>query len=1706
MQPFNIIDGLNEIFDDTCTNQVVSCLIRNPVIWKFLAEERNFLYIREALGEDPDRWTIKGVVESAAGISPSSRQTDLSRNSTDPAVFMADIASINELSALELKVKDYIAENSIGLWIKNLPYQTSSKSDHWYWAMILSLIFQEFDYPLDALEAFISDKQGTAIKLLAYAVHSDPSISDQLLNNLSGLCATNGIRWLVDLINFLDFLGDVKLSKELAEIYLSTDRPEKSLIQKSGVPIDDLLKKIAENRNLTFIAQKAENKKLLANFQNEGKELLTELLNRSGLSNYDPTIFEGYQGLPNDDINHDSLNAKLLEKIEEASSIREVDPNSAQSIAKNIYKITLDEISKNDANQGFGYSLRHKIIDLLNTCNLIVECANLTEVLLSSYPNDVRLLRIAAALFHRHGDHQKAIRYFQILNVLDSLSREEKIQYANSSAYLGKFINAYKVRSTVNTLDFEDIRILLVYAFYAGLQEEMGKILDQYSNKLHEWPLYLLFSKGIDKNENLVAQDWNNIWSTLTNNWDKVLFIDFLEKTNYRTLVPELLDESIKNSSEFSGLFIKQIKNYQRSGDTSALSDKLNSVQLNRPINQKDFEEGINLFIQNGFIGKASQWFKRFEKEWQLSPVKKLIHAEILLFEQDFGRAEQLLDEEIHNVAINEKLLLIYSLALLNSNPDRFPIGICPEKIFRIKEIKEKFEQELDYTDTKLRILRIYLNDQDRIGLFEKELANNNNNNEDDVWRIKAAIANEYFNQGRFDLAIQYFKEVERIHPFDLTLLRNLLECYLRLKLAEEAEVILHRLLAIEGLNWKDLLNLSFDHFLSKEWISFLNSQMARYPDSKEIHLLFSLSSLRYENFADAVESIKHFLTNPELSTEEYLIAAQILAASGDRIFAERILEVLLSGNKKFTSSHYLTFCLIYQSLGEYSKALVMLNHIQHFNRLISAIKLDLLIKNGNTAEAASFLKDLKPDPDFAFYISRDLPLIDAAFWLNSFDDPSFFEKTAANVWLVNQDLSSALNILEEGFRHNGSDEQMAYLLLETAKLSNRSEILDNVLSNFEGKEILSDELTCSLAESALMLGQEVLAAQYLSAIVGSNENKARIKGLQSRLLRRNGNVGEAKYIYRSLVNVSNLKEDSPDLLWWASLTLEMEDYSYALEITHKAIAYYGMAAGLVNTYLKAIAGLQRQNVLYEKLNRSSQIQDLSGEQLTLFREVEGEFSNQNSAKFDLQVFHVCKAYIDQEFYNFDKFLNQEFESIDQRDILHISTLLYGHEKTFLEFSTKITNRENLIFYSAILSDDHFEKSLELIKDYANFLSNDPIVLALLAKIHYKIANYSEAYAAITLALNIIPEEYGWEMLAGEISQKRSDPITAIEHFERARALSKNTVHFEQLHDLHLLTESEQAIPILEDQFADEPRNSDLALKIASLCANFNKLAKAAHYYEIGLQLNPKDHQPYLGLSKLSAQIGNLEKAMEYADKGLYLSERDFDLLQLKSELIKKTRSPQEAMEFLENQVLLNDEINSDLQALLADLIYELNGLDECLEFIASRNHFQSQSVKFSTTNVKYLLIAGDTNHAKEILEKTLGENPDNAEVNALMGEYFGIQGDLDQAIGHYLRAINLDSKNEKYFIDLFEIYNLQRDSESAVEALKSGIMSIPYSVDLPVRLAKHFFQYGLDEKANEMIERVLRLRPHEAEALALNDLILHRRLTIKNEIEIPTE
>ncbi len=1011
------------------------------------------------------------------------------------------------------------------------------------------------------------------------------------------------------------------------------------------------------------------------------------------------------------------------------------------------------------------------------------------------------------------------------------------------------------------------------------------------------------------------------------------------------------------------------------------------------------------------------------------------------------------------------------------------------EKFANHREIFRHYER---FKNEELRIFGIFLNETERIDKLFCELEKIEDPDSNKKWKFEAALANEYYDSGRYDLAINHFTNVERVKPLNQDLLKKLLACHLHLKLIPEAEKYLQKLLSIDGLVPRDLVELDSFIYPIREWSTLITSQENRFPARWEIKLLEALDSLRNGQIEHAIESNRQFFSIAAGDSEKSLLAAQIFAKAGASIEAERALDVMFSNTTNLKSNHYLVGSVIHSQLGNLERAIVLLNHLQPLGKKLTAYKLKLLLANNQNDAAWIILQEFDPTRTEPTEEFGDLELLKNIELSAIFTDPTSFEKIAADVCFSKQDLKMAALFLKNGLTSAFEIEQLSLLANEISRLDDQSQTQRELLDRFKTEEIKSVHLLVSLGESALEFDEEILAADYLSTCIKIDPDNSRVQGLQVRLLKRNGNIEDAKSLYKNLqlrlnsdaetINQQFNTKILSNRFWIALLASEMDDFPLAIEIIEQEFKRFGFLPGLVNLFVSTSIDFLRQNLIHEKVGCKGNdilLMDNIRERLS---EVEA-WDNQDRKSPDLEMkLAICKAYLDGNVSGLGQVLNSDPMMVDQKDRLFSSYLLNGIDKTLIDFNPEMQTDEELFFLASILVDSIPERSLELIRSFASLNSANPYHLALLAKIFQATGNYEDAYAAVSLALELLPGESGLEKIAGEISQKRGDLFAAVEHLKRAGnggSIIDNSIEYA---DLTLRSEPEKSLAVYNSILSTEPDDFELTLKSANLALRLKRYGKSSSLFESARKLDPIDPRPLIGLASLSENLGDLHKALEYLDLGLGICPSCIDLIINKSKLLERLSGPQSAKNYLEDQAQKFEELRPEVLYQMVTMIYKFDGLEKSLAYLESLPDKEAETTPLLLIKSKYLLLSGDYKRAKEIAESVFSSNPNESKVNALLGEICRFQGDLDQAVGYYLRAITFEPSDDQLFLSLFDIYNDRRDFRSAKETLEKGMFANPFSVLLANRLARFFIQHGLLQQASETINQSIKLNPGNEE------------------------
>lgn len=1720
MGQFNIIDRLIGIFGETCAKQVVLNLIRNTQIWEFLLFENNLTRIEDILGSDPSNWTITKIVEAAAGIysRPDSQRINTADDlNSDLSDLINPNTELGSLSETALRILDYLKVKSLVDLVIDVSKDLSDDQVLKSWVTVFSVIFNKSEDKQAFIASFSVNNADSSIKLFINLLYSDPGVSEYFKLNLEKLVNTDNLAWFVSILQGLLGLENGALARDFSNLYFAKFPFEIELIRNPPKELSDLLDQIEINHNLLSIAKIIGDNSNIEKIEVFSTDLINRLGEKLGFSiAIQNSLLDASTYLEGEGISDKTGYEILLNQICQAEEVYKTDVDSGKVLVKNIYskffkKELIPEIAKL-----LGSKLVIKYLELLLKCGLIVESQNIFKTILCHDPLNIDFLRISAAINHNNGNHQEAVENYQLLNFLSSLTREEKINLANSLEYCQDWEYAFKVRKGINSLNINDIKDLVFCAHQSWKLDEIKEIIDADQFGLRNSSLLDFIRNFLFQEQNSHSQPvFNEVWQGLNDKNEKLWFIEILVNQNELERALEFLIPSVNKEESFSLITSKLIGLYRDRHENEKISRILKRVGADRHISQSEFENFIDLLIEFRDYEKAEKLLNDFEKFWQLSPKKILQHAKIALINGDHTRAREIFSIGLQLQNLDDESLTFYALSLINSDPISFPFGFDRSNLTALKEIKDCFYRNSESKNLIHRIIAIDLQEIDKFEQYEKLLLQFGNHHNDEIWRIKAALGLEHFRTNQYDLAIRYFKEIERVIPFNFFLLIYLLKSYIRLKLWEEAETILIRILSIDGLDAIKLLHLSNQIRNNEEWLVFTEKQYQKYSDSLEIQLLYATALVNRDQHRKASEIAKIMLSNPVLENEFRLISAQIILLAGDVEYAKQVLDNFFSNSKIISANDFLTAAILYEYLGKVDQALIMLNHITHLEPTLTVYKANLLARVGRQEESLKILDNISLDNEMSCACKYDLPLIISTQWDSIIEDSSYISKTAADIYLSNSKVGSALSIIDCGLVNNPFHEGLSYLKLEILKLNEDLIEIDKILAKFESQEIQSPKLLCSLGESSLLVGEEINAAKFLSNCLKNNSTDHRVKALQARMLYRNGNGTEAKLIFSEILqNQLQLLRKNGDVInsltknftWLAHCAFELKDYPAALDICRNEIEEKGYFNCFVELFLKSLLSVLRENIIPELLEVKSHTSSVKDEDIQLLEKIENNIFKKSRLDQFSELINTCKAYLVKDPSDLEKILSIETGSITLQDKIYSNYLLFGSEKTEILFDKVIQTHEDKILIATLLLEENPGKSLEIIEGISNLSSENPLQLALLARIQTQLGNFADAYSAITLALNIWPEEYAWETFAGEISKELGDMALAASHFEKAKTLSGNSTwagNFEQLQEL---SEGESAIPVLESRLPAEQNNFNLLMRLGLLCQKFMKLGKAVNYFEAARKLEPRNTDPLLELSKISQDLGNLQKAEEFINLAIGIENKQADLIIHKAILITKTRSSREGLDYLEGKIKTNEDGRTEMQAALADLIFENYGLDECMMYLETLPDENVKSPILANIKIKYYLMAGDIQNANALGEKSLADFPDDPDINALNGEISRFKGDLDRAIDFYIRAIKIYPFKENFYLGLFDIYHERRDTDAAIQTLEKGISINQGSPQLLIESAKFYYQHGLILKGMEKIKNALRLQPNNEEARVLERLLKPQEVAFEFKKEALTE
>ena len=1733
MDHVDLILKLKDLLKDTCGKQAISRLIQLPLIVDYLSDPNNFQLVVDKYGKDCQNWDPIHICRAASGFelkSPSlinsqiqdDAELEAYRNSISPQA-IEKINSVVEIYPLAIRINTLSNRFPFSQILEQIEFGSYSFTDpKRKLETIFAILFEISEDKKKFIDGLNEYHVGSAgLKMLSWLVLNNKSVNDFIIHALETKSFKPSSDEIVSLLKELRYLGDQKKQRKLAEVYLNVfPLDEKSQINKTQIGIADDLTQLQFLKNYSALFQIVGNNDELEKLTHSIKDVLSNLGQGLGFT----THFENGVNQIQDALGKNNTEREITREIKRIKDIAETDFDSAGTLALEISQKLLGDpdLANSIIDKDYGLLIAPETLaQFLMDFGLFSQVQAILNKLLLQWPQDSALLRIAANLAHDKGDHRNAAEKFALLDVYDELTREEKLKFAFSLEYLESWENAFEIRKTINFSNDEDFRNTFLCAFYAEKINALSSLILDKGEMIRSSKIALLLQNIADENKEQITSIIEKLdESDYSNEKDHYYFLlisDYLQKFGKIDSATAIL-ENCTRFSRYSFPIVNRLYSiYQKRGEHEKCLSILNSI-TNQPFeNQKDFETFVNILVQSGEIDRANQLLTKNGNSWELSPRIINLHAKILIERGNFSEAQRILIPLVQNVSNDNEYKLNYCLALLKCKFENFPFGIGVENREKLEEIRKIIKFDEEKKSLFLELLDAEFETGSRFEKYQQLLNDYSSSGDPDVWRIYAGLGKIYSELNQFDSAIINLKRAHQIEPSNQVIFWLLIQGYANLRLWNEIENLLNQGMVQDSQSI--LSNFREFSFLSEnsEWPHFLENQIQRKPEEILYKIFLAQYFAENDKKAEAVDIIKSFYEKLKVDNELYLLCVQILLDANEAQLAERLIEIFLVNKKSPDQSDYLACAFLYEQLGRSEKALTMMNHVDNQDFALLTFKAKLLNDVGKTEQYQKLISEIIDKDDQIADSLGNLTIRIPDFVKQILENPTQIYLMATTIAIKGKDTNKAISILERGLKKNPDDRVIQFNLLELINLTGKKELFEGLWEKLSGSasENQSSSLLSLLGEIALSHGEEIKSVQYLSEALRQNAENPRIKALQARILAINGNVQEAKINLDDVIQTIDKANSGivrhtaetysvDSMFWLAKAAKDLKDNKTTLEICRQEIKRFGYHLPLIDLFLSAFSAELENNFVLREVKANDQNDlDLEEWQKIFSKICENSVTAHSGRDFYDDLITKCQIFLDDD----PKFLASA-EKLDP-DPENINSIIYavfklkGLEAAEIAFNSFTTDEKNELFLAILGKDLDPEKSLGHLQKAMRSSTPDALIDALLAIIEKNLGNLSDAYAAISLALEKCPDEYEWQIMAGDLCKLKGDLHMSISHYQKAQSLNLTKSIDKKLDNLYLSLGTPEAIPILEKQVSTNP-NLDQFIQLGKIYIKSGNYRKAVNVFESAIKEYPQKANPYYWLSEIALNLDNPEKALDNIEEAISRDSLNNQFLCKKAEIISKTNGFPQAISYIDNELAKKGSKDIELLKYKVKLISEHNGENEALKALNSIPSL-SEIPELMLEKAFLELRLGKIGESELIAEKLLDIKEVKSDSLALLGSISKTKGEFDRAIDFYIKSIEADPFSIERFIQLAEIYHDRKEFKSAIKTLEDGIRSNPGSFDLLYRSGLYFYQQGGYNEAGKYIREAIKIKPDHRESKELlgllNNVIAVRNYSLVDQV-----
>lgn len=366
----------------------------------------------------------------------------------------------------------------------------------------------------------------------------------------------------------------------------------------------------------------------------------------------------------------------------------------------------------------------------------------------------------------------------------------------------------------------------------------------------------------------------------------------------------------------------------------------------------------------------------------------------------------------------------------------------------------------------------------------------------------------------------------------------------------------------------------------------------------------------------------------------------------------------------------------------------------------------------------------------------------------------------------------------------------------------------------------------------------------------------------------------------------------------------------------------------------------------------------------------------------------------------------------------------------------------------------------------------DPLVMMLVASLHYNNGQSSQAQPWLEKVLAQQPEMVDARLMLAKIAHERGLPQQCIDHCRLAMAGgAAPPAWFEMMLSAYMdLGRVDALLEELEDALRGVSLPPDAEFKLGTARMQLRQYALAREHFKRVVDALPEHTQAYFGLFMTSQRLGESEVAASYEKRFRELEEKD------RSRMMVINRQEDE----LSGLDLVRDSTLKTLMA-AAQVWQGRQALDDARQCYEQAIELNPDSMPIRLALENCLATSGQWEAGLKFFQNRLQEEQDPARDAFMLGRLYARQGDRDRAAAYYAQVIQLSPNWAAGYqahaeLNLLQNTSLDQAREYAAKAVELEPVAGHYYL-----LSVACIKQGDLRSALSAIQSAVRLKPQDA-------------------------